>query len=131
MKNQALSAGFFTIVKSCAVLAAVVALLGACTSGSAPGSGDVLDQAERAQSVQVEATLRSVAAAQQQVHASSGSYTTDLTVLTKAGYNGSGGVTVAIARADAGGFCAEARHVGVEGTWHVTESETAVAEGPC
>jgi hypothetical protein len=46
------------------------------------------------------------------------------------GANPPADVTLTVVRANASGFCIEAVHSGLDGSWHVTNT-SSTAEGPC
>jgi hypothetical protein len=114
-------------MSSRAPLAALLLALAACSSAGAPGGRDVLRQVDRAKMTQIEAALSSAASGEAAHMSTEGTYTTDVRAL---GLNPPPDVTMAVVRADARQFCIEATHAGLDGTWHVTNSN-ATAEGSC
>lgn len=102
-----------------------------CTSAVAPGGQDVLDQTDKAREVQVEATLRSVAAAEQAYNAENGAFTTSVADLqTRYGLNIGAGVTITIPRADATSYCIQANQASL-GDYHLANTDAAMVKGPC
>ena len=109
------------------MLAAVV--LTSCSSGGAPGSGDVIEQIDEAKKVQLESDLRNVAVAEEAYFAQTESYSTDLTAL---GVEPSENVAITVVTADANGFCAEAAFTDApDAKLHVVSGGTASEDGPC
>ena len=109
-------------------VAALLLLTGACSSGGAPGTQSVLDQADKASKAQVDVALQDAARAETSHQATTGSYTTDLAAL---GINPPSDVTLTIASADATNFCIEAAHSDLDGTWHITSGAPVVSDGAC
>jgi hypothetical protein len=114
-------------MRSRAPLGALLLALAACSSAGAPGGSDVLRQVDRAKMTQIEATLSSAASGEAAHLAAQGTYTADVRAL---GVNPPPDVTLTVVRADARQFCIEATHAGLDGTWHVTNSN-ATTEGSC
>ena len=114
-------------MRSVALVAAAIVLT-SCSSGGAPGSQSVLDQADKATKAQVDVALQDAARAEMSHQATTGSYTTDLAAL---GVNPPQDVTLSIASADAVAFCIEATHGELDGTWHISSAAPTVVEGPC
>ena len=100
----------------------------ACSSGGAPGTQSVLDQADKATKAQVDVALQDLSRAEMSHHATNGSYTTDLAAL---GVTPPAGVVATIVTADATDFCIEATHSDLDGTWHITSGAPVVTEGAC
>jgi len=109
-------------------LIAVVAVLGACSSGAAPGTQSVLDQADKASKAQIDVALQDASRAEMSQQATTGSYTTDLAAL---GVNPPAEVNLSIASVTETDFCIEATHADVEGTWRITAGAPVVTEGSC
>jgi hypothetical protein len=114
-------------MRSTARLVALFLGLAACTSAGAPGGADVLEQVDRAKVAQVETALSTAARGEEAHMATQGSYTTDVRAL---GANPPADVTLTVVRANASGFCIEAVHSGLDGSWHVTNT-SSTAEGHC
>lgn len=111
-------------------LVLLMALTG-CTSAVAPGGQDVLDQADKAREVQVEATLRMAAAAEQAYNAENGTFTTSVPDLqTRYGLNIGSGVTITIPRADATTYCIQAHQASL-GDYHLANTDAMMVKGPC
>ena len=107
----------------------VALVLTSCSSASAPGAGDVVDQLDKAKQVQVEADLRQVVVAEEAYYAQNTAYTTDLTLLQ---FTPNDDVSVTIVRADANGFCAEGSHVDApDAELHVENGTSTIEDGPC
>lgn len=109
-------------------LTALLFLAAACSSGAAPGTQGVLDQADKATKAQVDVALQDAARAETSHQATTGSYTTDLAAL---GINLPAEVSLSIPSADTSNFCIEAKHSDLDGTWHITSGAPVVTEGPC
>ena len=107
---------------------ALLLLTVACSSGGAPGTQSVLDQADKATKAQVDVALQDAARAEMSHQATTGSYTTDLAAL---GINPPSDVALTIASADASNFCIEAIHSDLDGTWHITGGAPVVSDGAC
>jgi hypothetical protein len=114
-------------MRSTSPLVALFLVLAACTSAGVPGAGDVLGQVDRAKVAQVETALSNAARGEEAHMATQGSYTTDVSALEA---NPPTDVTLTVVRADVSGFCIEAVHTGLDGSWHVTNT-SSTAEGPC
>jgi hypothetical protein len=108
-------------------LVALSVMFAACSSTGAPGAGEVLGQVDKAKLAQVEVALTTAAQGEEAHFATQGNYTTNVNAL---GMSPSGEVNLTVVRADASGFCVEATHGELEGSWHITNS-SSTAEGPC
>ncbi|MGH2694949.1 MAG: hypothetical protein ACRDJJ_09090 [Actinomycetota bacterium] len=110
------------------IIAAVIVLLSGCSSGTAPGSGDVLSQVNKAYAVEVEAALRNASVAEEAHFAQQGTYTTDIQAL---GVNPGPNVVLTVVRADATDFCIEGTHErAADALWHVSKGG-APSQGAC
>lgn len=111
------------------MLAVAAVLLAACSSAGGPGANKVIDQIDKAKSVQLEAELRNVAVSEEAYFAQTETYSTDINAL---GYSPSAGITVTIVSADVSGFCAEAAFDDAPDTkLHVMNGGTTPKEGAC
>jgi hypothetical protein len=111
------------------VLVACALLVGsACSSAAAPGSSNVLAQKDKATALEVEATLRNAALAEQTYFAEAQTYAADLATLQQVGFNPSD-IEVRIARADATGFCIDSISAG--DPMHVGTPELTPLPGAC
>jgi hypothetical protein len=107
----------------------LAALLAGCSSASV-GGDDVLDQADKATQLQLEATLRNAAATQETFRVSTGSYTTNPNVLETEGLNVSPEITLTIPTGDASTYCMEATHASEpNAVWHVASGGSPEAGG--
>jgi uncharacterized lipoprotein len=114
-------------VKVLVAVLSVLALAG-CSSGAAPGTQGVLDQADKATKAQVDVALQDAARAETSHQATTGSYTTDVAAL---GVNPPAEVSLSIPSATATDFCIEATHPDLDGAWHITSGAPVVTDGPC
>ena len=108
----------------------IVALsLAACSSAGGPGANEVIDQIDKAKSVQLEAELRNVAVSEEAYFAQNETYSTDLSAI---GLEPSAGIAITIVSADASAFCAEAAFDDApDAKYHVVNGGTTPEEGPC
>ena len=106
-------------------------ILGACTSGSAPGSEDVIGQVDKAKQLEIDTALQRAASAQENIRAETGAYTNDLAKLIEQGVSVPPGTSLIVARGDASGYCVQASHEELGGPWHVSNTAPTVTDGAC
>ena len=128
-RNLAITAivlGLIGLIPAVVVAVAVISALTIPAALDQPAG--ILDQPDRALEVQLDADLRSAAIAQQVVFTQTGSFTGDPDELRTAG-GPPARSELRIVRADADGFCIEARDDAL--VRHVTNTQPAPAEGAC
>ena len=116
-------------MKKIASLMTLLALGSGCSSAAAPEASSVVAQKDKATTVQVEATLRNAAVAEQTYFVDALTYTDDIALLQQAGFNAPAGVEVRIAMADATSFCIDSSSAGKP--IHIGTPEISLQPGAC
>jgi len=106
----------------------VCALLFGCACATPADQRNVLDQTTTAYTVQLKATLRNAAVAQETHFSMNGSYTTDVEALKELGLTYEPSISVIVPRADASTYCVEAARDSQ--VLHMA-SRAAPEQGPC
>jgi hypothetical protein len=99
----------------------------ACTS-AVVGGQETLDQADRAQLVQLQVTLQEAAQAEEAYFAETGTYTTDVDLLN---INVPPELALTITQPTPEDYCIQGAHRSLEGAWHVSKTSPQPAEGEC
>jgi hypothetical protein len=109
------------------IAASALLVTTACTSALVGGQ-ETIEQADRAQLVQLQATLHEAARAEEAYFAEAGTYTTDVGLLN---INVPPQVALTITQPSSDDYCIQGAHSSLEGAWHVSKTSPQPAEGEC
>ena len=109
-------------------IAAFVLLIAAACTSATIGGRETLEQADRAQLVQLQATLQEAARAEEAYFAEFGAYTTDVAALN---INVPPVIALTITQPAPDDYCIQGAHRSLDAAWHVSKTSPQPVEGEC
>jgi Tfp pilus assembly protein PilE len=109
-------------------LAASALLMAAACTSAVVGGQETLEQVDRAQLLQLQATLQEAAQAEEAYFAEAGTYTTDVGLLN---INVPPEIGLTITQPTTGDYCIQGAHRSLEAAWHVSKTSPQPVEGEC
>jgi hypothetical protein len=109
-------------------IAAFILLAGTACTSALVGGQETLEQADRAQLVQLQATLQEAAQAEEAYFAEFGTYATDPAVLN---INVPPTIALTITQPAPDDYCIQGAHRSLDAAWHVSRTSPQPVEGEC